>query len=106
RDMIAPAVGYWIELFARYFKRIEVLRWPHDPPFLPIARRNLLLSDKREPGDDRATELIEHPVPPLDGGPGGPADPTTTADARERGERRGGPQVEPPAPAPVPAIVT
>ena len=65
RDMVAPAVGYWIELFSRYFRRVEITRWPHDPPSLPVARRNLLASEKRGPDDDGAPAVvIWHPVPP------------------------------------------
>lgn len=64
RNMLAPALGYWLELFSEHFHRVEVVRWPHEPTFLPIARRNVLASGKRRPGEDGPTEIVYHPIPP------------------------------------------
>lgn len=64
RNMLAPALGYWLELFSEHFHRVEVVRWPHEPTFLPIARRNVLASGKRLPGEDGPAEIIYHPIPP------------------------------------------
>lgn len=61
--MIWPSIGFCIDVFARHFKRIEIVRWPHDPPWIPVARRVLVCRDKRQPGDAGPVEIIEHPVP-------------------------------------------
>jgi len=63
RNMLAPALGYWLELFSQHFQRVEVVRWPHEPTFLPVARRNVLATRKRGAGDDGPTEIIYHPIP-------------------------------------------
>lgn len=64
RSMIWPSVSWCIDVLARSFARIEVVRWPHDPPWLPVARRVLVCSDKRMSEDDRRPlVLVEHPVP-------------------------------------------
>lgn len=63
RAMIWPSVSWCIEVLARHFARIEVVRWPLDPPWLPIARRVLVASRRRSDGDETPLELVEHPIP-------------------------------------------
>ncbi|MBX3314802.1 MAG: class I SAM-dependent methyltransferase [Actinobacteria bacterium] len=65
RQMIWPSVSWCVKAFAQHFGRIEIHRWPHVPPWIPVARRILVASDKRAEGDDRPVVLIEHPVPPV-----------------------------------------
>jgi len=84
QNMIAPSFGYWIDLFARQFRRVEIIRWPHDPPFLYLPRRNLLASQKREPGDDRRAEIVFHPVPDPPSEPIGPRVPLLSPDYSSR----------------------
>lgn len=61
--MIWPSLGFCLGIFARHFRRVEVVRWPHDPPWIPVARRVLVGREKREPGDDSPVTIIEHPIP-------------------------------------------
>lgn len=84
QNMIAPSMEYWIDLFSMHFRKVEIIRWPHDPPFLLLPRRNLLASEKREPGDTTPAEVILHPIPELPDGPTGLDDPGTAADAVDR----------------------
>lgn len=90
RHMVAPMAGYWIEAFSRHFRRIDIVRWPHEPSFLPVARRNLLASEKRRPGDDEPTEVVWHPIPPSSDDP--PAPPPSGQSV--------------PAPAPEPVVAS
>jgi SAM-dependent methyltransferase len=62
-NMILPNIDQWIRWFSLYFTKIEIVRWPHDPPILRIPRRLLLCSGKRSDGDLSETVIIEHPVP-------------------------------------------
>ena len=84
QNMIAPSIEYWIDLFCKEFRKVEILRWPHDPPFLLLPRRLLLASEKRQPGDTSEAEIVFHPVPELPDGPKGLVDPITAADAVSR----------------------
>ena len=95
QNMIAPALGYWIDLYSRHFRRVEIVRWPHDPPFLNVPRRNLLPSQKRDVGDDSRSRGDRPPGARPHGRPDGsgtsPTTPLThysrlqTSEARARG---------------------
>jgi SAM-dependent methyltransferase len=84
QNMIAPSMEYWIDLFSQHFRKVEIVRWPHDPPFLLLPRRNLLASEKREPGDETPAEVVFHPVPELADGPKGLLEPIKAHDAVSR----------------------
>jgi SAM-dependent methyltransferase len=66
-DMILPNMDQWIRWFSNYFTKIEILRWPHDPPHLRIPRRTLLCSNKRTAGDLSEAVIIEHSEYPREG---------------------------------------
>jgi SAM-dependent methyltransferase len=63
RSQVWPSVSWCVGVMARHFARIDIVKWPHDAPLLPIARRVLVATDKRAPGDQRRLVLIDHPVP-------------------------------------------
>jgi SAM-dependent methyltransferase len=87
RSMIWPSVGWCIDVLARHFARIEIVRWPHDPPWLPVARRVLVCTDKRADGDQRPLVVVEHPIPPTDAAPAETApDDVTAAEPGHAGD--------------------
>lgn len=80
--MIWPSVGWCVGVMARHFRRVEIRRWPHDPPWIPVARRVLVATEKRRPGDDTPATIVEHPVPepdPVEPGPD-PVEPEPAPD--------------------------
>lgn len=68
-NMVAPSLDQWVQWLSRHFQRIEIVRWPHDPPhpIVRVPRRSILASRKRERGDTTPAEIVEHPVPPVPG---------------------------------------
>lgn len=56
---IWPQFDVWVRWLSAWFRRIEIVWWPHDPPMLPCPRRLLLATGKREDGDDTPVEIIE-----------------------------------------------
>jgi SAM-dependent methyltransferase len=65
-NQIWPSLDIWVEWLSVHFRTIEVVTWPHDPPFpyLYGGRRLLIARDKRADLDDgSATDVIVHPVP-------------------------------------------
>jgi SAM-dependent methyltransferase len=67
-NQIWPSVDVWVRWLAVHFGRIEIVIWPHDPPFPYLfgGRRLVLASRKRKPGDETPAEIIVHPVPEAD----------------------------------------
>ena len=63
RDMVWPSLDVWVRWFKRWFRTVEVVHWPHDPPapYLLAPRRLLVLTDKRVEGDDRPATVVVHP---------------------------------------------
>jgi SAM-dependent methyltransferase len=91
--MIWPSIDVWLGWLAPHFNRIDVVIWPHDPPYpyLHGGRRLVLASRKRRPGDDAPAEIVVHPAP-------------ETVGSEEPGDTEPQPTVtEMPAPVPVPA---
>jgi len=62
-NMLLPNLDQWVRWFSLYFTKVEIVRWPHDPPMLRIPRRTILCSGKRAAGDLSETTIIEHPIP-------------------------------------------
>ena len=60
---ISPNLDQWIRWFGTYFRKVEIMRWPHEPAFLLIPRRVIVCSDKRQAGDKTPVEIIMHPIP-------------------------------------------
>ncbi len=60
---ISPSLDQWIRWFAKYFHKIEIVYWPHEPAFLIIPRRVIICSEKRAAGDDRPATIVEQPYP-------------------------------------------
>lgn len=99
RHMIAPSLSTWIEMFARWFREVEVVRWPHEPEWLPVARRVMVGRRPRREGDEGPTTVIVHPVPPVEG-----AEPTPEASTVDDPQQPGPAAASEPelAPEPVP----
>jgi SAM-dependent methyltransferase len=57
-----PNLDQWVRWFSKYFYKIEIIQWPHEPAFLVIPRRVIVCSEKREIGDEREAVVIEHSV--------------------------------------------
>lgn len=66
-NMLLPNIDEWVRWFAEYFKRVEILHWPHEPAEMFQPRRALICSQKREIGDKTPVEIIEHSRPPKPG---------------------------------------
>lgn len=60
---LSPMLDQWMRWFSKYFKKVEILRWPHEPKILTIPRRVIVCSEKRKEGDNNLTEFIMHPIP-------------------------------------------
>lgn len=112
RNMIWVTLDVWVRWFKRWFKTVEVIEWPHDPPFpyLYAPRRLLVMTDKRRSDDDDGpATVIVHPPMPLDrpeeavaADPPGSVEPEVEA-ANDRGDRSEVAAAEKPAPVPVTA---
>lgn len=63
-NQVYPSLDVWVRWLSRWFRRIEVHTWPHDPPapYLPGPRKLLLAMNKRGPNDDgAAAEIVVMP---------------------------------------------
>lgn len=63
-NMLLPNIDEWVRWFAVYFKKVEILHWPHEPAESFQPRRALICSQKRKIGDTAPAKIIEHPLPP------------------------------------------
>jgi len=61
-NMIAPGIDQWVRWFSKFFHKIEVNCWPHDPPFLRVPRRIVICSEKRDANDKRPATIVLHPL--------------------------------------------
>ena len=62
-NMYFPSVDIWVQLFAKRFRRVEIVRWPMEPPGVFIHPRVLVASEKRSPGDNAPATIVDHPPP-------------------------------------------
>jgi SAM-dependent methyltransferase len=62
-NCLSPNLDQWVRWFARYFYKVEIIYWPHEPAFLVIPRRVIICSEKRAEGDNRPANIIEQPFP-------------------------------------------
>ncbi|RQP15177.1 MAG: class I SAM-dependent methyltransferase [Parapedobacter sp.] len=58
---LSPNLDQWIRWFSKHFRKVEILKWPHEPDFLLIPRRVIVCSQKRDVGDDSAATIVAHP---------------------------------------------
>lgn len=70
RDQVWPSLDVWVRWLGQWFRRVEVVTWPHrpPPPFLQHPRKHLEATGKRGPGDDAPTEVVVRPAPDADAG--------------------------------------
>lgn len=59
-NCLLPNIDEWVRWFAVYFKKVEILYWPHDPAEMIQPKRAVICSQKREVGNDDPVEIIEH----------------------------------------------
>lgn len=62
-NMIWPSLDVWVGWYSKWFHRVEVHTWPHEPEFLPCPRKILIARGKRAPGDMEPAEVYFHPGP-------------------------------------------
>lgn len=65
-NMIWPSFDTWVRWFSTWFRHIEIITWPWDPPppVLTMPRRLLVASGKRTDGDDSPVVISERPLFP------------------------------------------
>lgn len=61
---LSPNLDQWVRWFSKHFRKVEILKWPHEPDFLLIPRRVIVCSQKRDIGDDSPASIITHPSLP------------------------------------------
>jgi len=66
-NCLLPNIDEWVRWFSIYFKKVEILYWPHEPAEMIQPKRAVICSQKREVGDTSPVEIVEHPRPPKPG---------------------------------------
>ncbi len=62
-NCLSPNLDQWVRWFSKYFHKVEILYWPHEPSFLIIPRRVIVCGEKKSEGDESPAIIIEHPMP-------------------------------------------